>query len=111
MSDIVNQRVNTYLKKQEIQFGEWKKKDLHKNYTFIEDGVVNPDYYFSNENRILFLLKEAYSNEQDNRPLTDWLNDKKERVTTIWRRVSEWTRLIVDNIEGNSIVPFKFVFR
>lgn len=101
MLDVVNQRVESYLKKQAVQFDKWKKKDLHKDSVFIEDGIVNPDCYFSSENRILFLLKEAYSKKDDKRPLTDWLNDEKERITPIWRRVSEWAELIVKELSEN----------
>ena len=99
--------VNDYTEKTKELFKKWKKGDLHQGKLFIEDGVVNPKVYYACEDRILFLLKEAYSDDEEF-CLTEYLDDKGKGIPAMWRRVSEWTKLIVEDLAGkNGTTLFK----
>lgn len=57
---------------------------------FISDGAVNADIYEQAQPKILFFLKEAYSEfENGSWSLTKWLNDGA--MTKMWGNVAEWT--------------------
>lgn len=61
----------------------------HKN-VFISDGVVDDTTWKNlNGKKILFLLKEAYG-ENNDWSLTDWLLTVKPSSSN-WKRVIEWT--------------------
>lgn len=60
---------------------EWKKK-YPVDAKFIEDGIVNPDIWHQQENRILFFLKEAYGASEFS--LTKALNENTPFYTT-WK--------------------------
>ena len=92
--------VSDYTKETEKLFKKWRTGDLHQNELFIEDGVVNPNIYYACEDRILFLLKEAYSDDEEF-CLTEYLADKGKGIPAMWRRVTEWTKLIVEALNGN----------
>lgn len=103
--DVVQQRVEWYVNKQEEQFAKWEIKDLHYGKAFIRDGVINPKNYFSQDHRILFILKEAYTKDNSFN-LCEWLDYEGEKTRRIWDRVSEWTRMIYGVLDGE-IIPFK----
>ena len=89
-----------YLKETENLFTEWKVRsnDYNPNRTsFISDGIMDPDTWFSLDQRILFVLKEAYtvngSEDWDlarDHVLKDGVPSKK-----IWKRISLWTKGIL----------------
>lgn len=103
MSD--KNKVDSYIKDMSDHFINWENKDLHKDASFIKDGVINPKTYFSQEHRILFILKEAYTKDSSFN-LCEWLDYEGEKIRRIWDRVSEWTRMIYGVLDGE-IIPFK----
>lgn len=93
-------------------FDKWKNKPEkdginHIGNTFVSDGIVNPETWFSNEIRPLFLLKEAYSEgETDDWDLiNEWLKTDNSLGLT-WRRVSQWTYGVLETTT-DSIPAFK----
>ena len=61
----------------------------HQN-VFISDGIVNETVWNSQDGKkILYVLKEAYGENEDWK-LTEWLLQTKPS-TSIWKRVIEWT--------------------
>lgn len=75
----------------QAMFKEWKSKAKHQGAPFIEDGIVNPELWFSEQTtgapKILFVLKEAYG---ESYCLCDSLREKGP-WGSIWKRVAEWT--------------------
>ena len=64
----------------------------HKDNVFISDGIVNPLVWNKQKPRILFVLKEAYSDKNDGDwSLTDWVASGECLKYKIWRRIALWT--------------------
>ncbi len=64
----------------------------HKDTVFISDGVVNPQVWEKQTPRILFVMKEAYSNNDDEDwSLADWVSSGDCLKYKIWRRIALWT--------------------
>ena len=99
-----NDMVKDYLDNSKRLFSGWKKKENHNGKVFVEDGIVNPEIYFSQNNRILFVLKEAYDNDSNGFSLTQFLNEEQDGIATMWKRVSEWSKLIISFVEGDKTV-------
>ena len=80
-------------------FTEWKKKNNHKGKPFIEDGIINPEIWFSEDNKpkILFVLKEAYGGSYS---LTDNLSIKGP-WSAMWNRIAEWSYGLLEASSGN----------
>lgn len=80
-----------YVTEQQKMFGEWRMRENHQEKQFIEDGIVNPEVWFSSlsqgQPKILFVLKEAYGEAYS---LSDALR-KDGPWGSIWKRVAEWT--------------------
>ena len=79
-------RAEKYMIQSEGLFDYWKSKPAsgvinHSEDVFISDGVVDPDTWFNQECRPLFLLKEAYNGESD-WSLTNHLRESTEN--TAW---------------------------
>jgi len=54
--------MENYIKKNDEILKEWKEDRIKNTNDFITDGVVNPIMWFNSKHeRILLLLKEAYS--------------------------------------------------
>ena len=70
----------------------WRKL-YDSNSHFVTDGVVNPENWFKQDIRPMFLLKEAYSDPGDD-PIwnlsTDYLR-KCSHNQSLWRTVSQFT--------------------
>ena len=53
-----------YLENNNLLFSEWKERHKAQGYTsFIQDGIVEPEVWFGESHRILFILKEAYNGD------------------------------------------------
>lgn len=63
----------------------------HSAGSFIRDGVVCPEEWFSSDVRPLYLLKEAYGNGDWDLGADHLLTSKKITKSRMWQRVSEWT--------------------
>ena len=87
--------LNQYKKEIEELFKKWKSSVDTNDTAFITDGVMDPEIWFKQNERILFVLKEAYSEEGAN----DWdlakdhvlLKNPFGRRAT-WRNISLWTK-------------------
>lgn len=102
----MNEKVETYEKDILDLFKAWKNKENHKNKTFIEDGVINPERYFSGEERVLFLLKEAYGNGKSFSLVEDYLKKQDIKISNIWKRVSLWVKVLQHYIQKHEILTF-----
>lgn len=85
-----------YNKEISALFSEWKSSVNTNNTPFITDGVVDPEKWFEKYDRILFVLKEAYSKEPNAK---DWdlindhlLTDEPLGKSPTWRNISLWTK-------------------
>lgn len=84
-----------YKEKTDKLFQEWENKPLHQGEAFVRDGVINPEEFFSQKIRPLFLLKEAYAKDGKGWDLAEEHRyeigrDKWQRHTT-WTNISRWT--------------------
>ncbi len=81
-----------YNQRREELFGRWQKRELHKNVLpFNKDGIVNPEEWFKQDERVLFLLKEAYHTKPyDTFDLSQKLRDYGP-WDVMWPRVAEWS--------------------
>lgn len=74
----------------EIKGTEHKVTIDHANNKFIEDGIVNPDVWSSGQyKRILYVLKEAYTGDDEGFDLAGWLSTSPDY--RMWNRVARWT--------------------
>ena len=99
-----------YVETTKKMFSKWKNKPAengvnHKDSVFVSDGIVNPDIWYKNNVRLLFLLKEAYGGTEDWDLAKDLLKTNKSLGPT-WKRVSQWTYGIL-NTSIKSIPGFK----
>jgi len=82
--------IEAYKREEQKLFDDWKKSPLHQGKPFITDGIVNPESWFSEENKdrpkILFVFKEAYNGPFS---LNEWLS-KENPKSAMWNRVAEW---------------------
>lgn len=106
-------RVETYEKKSAELFERWKKKEPfegldckidHGNNVFVRDGIVDPEQWFSQDVRPLFLLKEAYNGDEDWDLREHIMRDEPMKGHTAWRKITQWAY----GIMGTSVdhIPF-----
>lgn len=71
---------------------EWKAAADTKGTPFISDGVMNPEKWFAQADRPLFLLKEAYGGERDWDLARDHImrDSQDGKLPKIWQRISLW---------------------
>ena len=79
-----------YNEEKEKLFAEWKERTKAET-PFITDGVMNPELWFSQKVRPLFLLKEAYGGENDWDLVADHVMSNED-IRKIWKRVSLWAK-------------------
>ena len=88
---------------------KWKTKHKttgHK--AFVSDGIICPEVWFSQNTRVLFILKEAYSSDSDSNVdwnLLDYLNSADGSKGRIWSAVAEWQHAL-ENTTKDSISVF-----
>ena len=83
-------------------YKEWKSRVDTNDTPFVTDGVIDPEQWFKQDERIMFVIKEAHSDKGEK----DWdlsdhalLNGKfGKRVT--WRNISLWAKEM-QNIYGD----------
>jgi len=100
-------------KELEQLFSTWKEKENHKNEIFNFDGIVCPEEWDKQDLKILFLLKEAYHDDEKYKERTQ---SNEYRLAedlchygpwhSIWNRVAEWTYGIL-NTTKDDIFPYK----
>ena len=76
-----------------ILFKEWKAEADTQGTAFITDGVMDPEKWFSQATRPLFLLKEAYGENSDWDLATDHvlLGRPITKDYKMWKRISLWS--------------------
>ena len=88
---------------------QWKSRHKSAGYrSFVSDGVLCPEIWFSQTTRILFILKEAYSVNQDDDidwNLLDYLNSIAGSKGRIWSAIAEWQHAL-DHTTKESIPIF-----
>ena len=72
-------------------FHEWKAAVDTKGTPFITDGVMDPEKWFAQAERPLFLMKEAYGGEEDWDLAADHvMSNSLKELSPMWCRVSQW---------------------
>lgn len=85
-------------------FCEMKEKDWHKNQIFIPDGIINEEEFDRSNPKILFLNKEAYTNEDDF-DLRIHLNKPAKELSDMWIRVGAIAYCIFNTIKNAKTFP------
>jgi len=99
---------------------EQLNKEMHEYYTsinepvFLPDGIVNLDTYYNSKFKILWILKEPYDQENENKcswSLSGMLNmshdelvDRKIHKSKTWKPIIETTYCILNNIEQYELI-------
>ncbi|SKB93227.1 hypothetical protein SAMN06296386_109113 [Lachnospiraceae bacterium] len=78
----------------------------HADNKFIPDGIVNADlWHDSKHKKILYVLKEAYTDENEKAfDLAKWLRDYHPNLR-IWNRIARWTYGI-QNTSANRVAKY-----
>lgn len=84
-------------------WGSLRSESHHLNQIFIQDGIISSEKWKSSEFKILFLLKEAYTNDGKDFSLIDWLNHNDLNRHRMWKNLSIWAFLIQSTLKGNHI--------
>lgn len=63
--------------------------------TFFKDGVVDPDTWFNNDFRPLFVLKEVHDKNPLDITTFDFVDMNEEAGYDIWNATGNWSRLAV----------------
>lgn len=88
--------VEKYIEKHSALMTKWNKRHKQLGYkTFVTDGIICPQEWYKQEDKILFILKEAYStNSSDDWSLVDCLNNPDGRDGRIWTAIAEWCHAV-----------------
>ncbi|MFZ5827168.1 MAG: hypothetical protein ACOY94_22965 [Bacillota bacterium] len=84
----------------EALLGRWRQLPKHAGKVFIADGIIDPARWERAPRRVLLLLKEAYSTEQEAFYLRAWLRENGPRYN-IWRNVAKWAYALQNWTETN----------
>lgn len=85
--------LNVYNEKQEMIFDEIRSKRIPGE-VYVMDGIVNPQIWFKQKVRPLFLLKEAHGGNDDWSLLEQLMPIERKNEKTCgstWRKVTQWT--------------------
>lgn len=90
-------------------WNSWRSEQHHFDQAFIQDGIISTEKWKLSEFKIMFLLKEAYTEDNDFFSLTDWLRDVDLNKYRMWKNLSIWSFLIQSVLKGNPIqnLPLK----
>ncbi|MGS0724647.1 hypothetical protein ACVBKF_00555 [Shewanella sp. 0m-11] len=94
-----------------MDFISWRKRELHKEKFFIEDGILNKELWEKAPVKVLFLMKEAYESSTETEQewaLNEYLASKtlKELGKPMWWSVAHWLDGINKLIATDEIQPF-----
>ena len=122
MEHIEFQDKDRYSQKLNALFADWKQQHGyisensqysmapmeidHSSNVFIRDGVIAPEQWFSQSQKVrpLFLLKEAYGGDKDWNLVQDHLMSH-EKITKMWNRISHWSYGLTSTTAG-CIAPY-----
>lgn len=89
-------------------FQEWKLKPLHKDKLFITDGVIDESLWNSSENKIMFLLKEAYDSKRSE---GSWdlpkLIKRKGASGRTFKPMAQWAYGVSEVMQSGDIASYK----
>ena len=90
---------------------------LNANTNFFEDGIIDPDMWFSNEYiRPLFILKEVHDTDEQKHLRINFVAMKENPNCDIWNRKGMWHALgtlakgIIEHLEGNAIPMYEELY-
>ena len=88
-------------------FHEWKQKDIHKGCLFITDGVIDQELWDKSDNKVMFLLKEAYDSKKES-GTWDLPNLIRKRGVSgrTFKPMAQWAYGIHSVLNGNGISPY-----
>lgn len=94
-----------------MDFISWRKRELHKERFFIEDGILNKDLWEKSPVKVLFLMKEAYESSTETAKewaLNEYLASKtlRELGKPMWWSVAHWLDGINKLIATGEVQPF-----
>lgn len=105
----MNSKAEYYKEESEVLFSEWKERHKKAGYTtFIQDGIVDPKQWFSQQVRVLFLLKEAYPDDKAPKGVSNIAENlitPNENKGRIWSAVAEW-QYGIEHTTKNNIPSF-----
>lgn len=92
----------------EILFSDWKNRESHKGKLFITDGVINKELWANSENKVLFLLKEAYDSKRIEGSWDLPTLIRREKVSgRTFKPMAQWVYGIHGLMENKEIIPFQ----
>lgn len=86
----------------ETLFEKWKNDPFHSRTNFISDGIIEPIEWEKQSPKILFLLKEAYTNGGDGFDLREELSDNAPY--RCWWQASQWIYGILE-MNKTQLIP------
>ena len=87
----------------ETLFDEWKNDPKHKDKLFIKDGIIELDTWKREKLQILFLAKEAYTEEDNGIDLREIV--RKEAPFDNWFVVAQWIYAIQELYKNPDTIP------
>ncbi|MGB5965658.1 MAG: hypothetical protein WBF77_09045 [Sulfurimonadaceae bacterium] len=88
-------------------FHEWKENDMHKGCLFITDGIIDKELWNKSDNKVMFLLKEAYDSKKES---GTWdlpsLIRKRGVSGRTFKPMAQWAYGIHSILNGNGIAPY-----
>lgn len=75
----------------------------HQENVFITDGIVCPEKWYSQNVRLLFLLKEAYHGGGDWDLISEHLLLKDKKMSHLFKRICQWTYGIMNTTK--EVIP------
>ncbi len=87
----------------ETLFIDWVNDPMHSGSVFFKDGIVDYEKWKDESFKILFLAKEAYTDEERNLDLREIIRD--EAPFSKWQVVAQWIYAIKELKKNPEIIP------
>ncbi|WP_201571024.1 hypothetical protein [Psychrobacter nivimaris] len=92
----------------EVLFGDWKNRESHRGKLFITDGVIDKELWDNSQNRVLFLLKEAYDSKRVEGSWDLPALIRREKVSgRTFKPMAQWAYGIHGLMDNKGIIPFQ----
>lgn len=91
-------------KKLDDLFNVMENTEIHRGPVFIPDGIINENEYGKAKHKILFLNKEAYTDDVEF-DLREYLNKPPEEISDMWKRVGALAYCIFNISEIKNSFP------
>ena len=122
----MNTIIQCYREQREKLMNKWEKECRdwleHENgeqitATFFKDGIIDPDVWYQNEFRPLFILKEVHDTAQENRCI-DFVAMQNGKDYDIWEGRGMWRALgalaqgIISSMElAGKVLPYEMLYQ